>query len=80
MDEPFSNVDPEMRTQLRQMLRDIHKTYDATIIFVTHDLSEAFSLADRIAVLTDGKVEEVGTPRQLRTAAKSELLRRYLQL
>ena len=80
MDEPFSNVDPEMRAELRQMLRDIHKAYDATIIFVTHDLPEAFSLADRIAVLTDGKVEETGTPRQLRTAAKSELLRRYLQL
>lgn len=80
MDEPFSNVDPEMRSDLRQMVRDVHKQYDATIIFVTHDLPEAFSLADRIAVLTDGKVEEVGTPGQLRTAAKSELLRRYLQL
>lgn len=80
MDEPFSNVDPELRGDLRQMVRDIHKEYDATILFVTHDLQEAFSLGDRIAVLTDGKIEEVGTPRQLRTSAQSELLRGYLGL
>ena len=80
MDEPFSNVDPELRGELRQMVRDIHKDYDATIIFVTHDLPEAFSLADRIAVLTNGKLEEIGTPRQLRTNAQSELLRGYLGL
>ena len=63
----------------REMIR-IHKDYDATIIFVTHDLQEAFSLADRIAVLTNGKVEEIGTPRELRITAKSELLRGYLGL
>ena len=80
MDEPFSNVDPELRGELRQMVRDIHKDYDATIIFVTHDLQEAFSLGDRIAVLTDGKIEEIGTPRQLRTTAQPELLREYLGL
>ena len=80
MDEPFSNLDPEMRAEMRQMLRDIHKTYDATVIFVTHDLGEAFALADRIAVITDGKIEETGTPRELRTGAKSELLRGYLGL
>ena len=80
MDEPFSNLDPETRGEMRQMLRDIHKTYNSTIIFVTHDLGEAFSLADRIAVLTDGKIEETGTPLSLRTTAKSELLRGYLKL
>lgn len=80
MDEPFSNVDPELRSELRQMVRNIHRQYDSTIIFVTHDLQEAFSLADRIAVLTNGKVEEIGTPRELRTTAKSELLRGYLEL
>lgn len=80
MDEPFSNVDPEKRTELRQLLRQIHKDYDATIVFVTHDLPEAFSLADRIAVLENGKLLEVDTPRKLRTTAQSELLRRYLQL
>ena len=80
MDEPFSNVDPELRGELRQMVRDIHKEYDATILFVTHDLQEAFSLGDRIAVLTNGKLEEIGTPRQLRTEAKSQLLRGHLGL
>ena len=80
MDEPFSNVDPELRGDLRQMVRDVHKEYDATIVFVTHDLPEAFSLADRIAVLKNGKLEEIGTPRELRTSAQSDLLRGYLGL
>ena len=80
MDEPFSNVDPELRGELRDMIRNIHKEYDTTIVFVTHDLQEAFSLGDRIAVLNNGKLEEIGTPRQLRTAAQSELLRGYLEL
>lgn len=79
-DEPFSNVSPELRAELREMIRTIHREYAATILFVTHDLQEAFSLADRIAVMEDGKLLEVGTPMELRTEAKSELLRNYLNL
>lgn len=78
-DEPFSNVDPALRDDLREMIRKIHREYDATIMFVTHDLQEAFSLADRIAVLTDGQLEEIGIPRELRKAPKSILLTRFLQ-
>lgn len=78
-DEPFSNIDPSLRGELRELLRRVHRETDATIVFVTHDLQEAFALADRIAVMKDGRLEELGTPRALRRAPQSELLRRFLQ-
>ena len=53
--------------------------YGTTIVFVTHDLNEAFSIADRIMVLTDGEVEEIGTPDLLRFNPKSELIKGYLE-
>lgn len=80
MDEPFSNVGPDVREELRSMIKTIHREYAATILFVTHDMQEAFSLADRIAVMEEGKLVDVGTPMELRTEAKSELMRNYLKL
>lgn len=80
LDEPFSNIDPTLHTEMRELVRAIHRKYDATILFVTHDLAEAFALADRIMVLEDGKAVQIGTPRELRTNPQSELLRRFLQL
>lgn len=80
LDEPFSNVGPDLRESLRDMIRTIHREYAATILFVTHDMQEAFSLADRIAVMEEGKLVDVGTPMELRTEAKSELMRNYLKL
>lgn len=77
-DEPFSNLAPDMRFELRTLIRKINEVYGTTIVFVTHDLNEAFSLADKIMVLTDGKVEEVGTPESLRVNAHSELIMGYL--
>ncbi len=80
LDEPFSNVEPEMRLQLRLLIRKIHQAFRTTILFVTHDLQEAFFLADRILVLQDGHLADLGTPQQLRTDAKSDLLKEFLQL
>lgn len=79
LDEPFSNLDPETRRQMRTFLRHIHQEYHTTILFVTHDLSEAFSLADRMMVLQDGKIEVTGTPRELIDDPRSELLEVFLQ-
>lgn len=79
LDEPFSNIDPSFHTQMRDLIRTIHRTYDATILFVTHDLAEAFALADQILVLEDGKNVQLGTPRELRANPQAELLRRFLQ-
>ena len=65
MDEPFSNVDAALRSQMRQLIKKIHETYHCTIVFVTHDLVEAFTLADRIMVLEDGKLQLLGQPQAL---------------
>ena len=77
-DEPFSNIDPTLRGQLRQLVKRLHQEYQTTMLFVTHDLEEAFSLADRILVLDNGRVEEIGIPIDLVHNHKSELLKEFL--
>ncbi len=64
-DEPLSNLDAELRVHMRIELARLHRDLNATIIYVTHDQVEAMTLADRIVVLRDGIVEQVGTPLQL---------------
>ncbi len=78
-DEPFSNVDPTLRSDLRLMVKQIHKVYKPTILFVTHDLGEAFTLADRIIVLENGKVVEEGTPEYLEKNGQSELIKEFFK-
>ena len=64
-DEPLSNLDAELRVHMRIELARLHKELKTTIIYVTHDQVEAMTLADKIVVLRDGVVEQVGTPLQL---------------
>ena len=65
LDEPLSNLDAKMRVQVRRELRDLQQRLGLTTIFVTHDQEEANSVCDRIAVLNDGTVQQVGTPMEL---------------
>lgn len=65
LDEPFSNLDAALRTQVRRELRDILREAGATTIFVTHDQEEAFGLADRVAVIFDGKLAQLAAPETL---------------
>ena len=65
MDEPLSNLDAKLRLEMRAEIRRIHNTLGATTIYVTHDQEEALSLADRIVVMREGEVRQVGTPEQL---------------
>ena len=64
-DEPLSNLDAELRVSMRSELRDLHRRLGATMIYVTHDQVEAMTLADRIVVLRDGRIEQVGSPQTL---------------
>jgi len=65
MDEPLSNLDAKLRLEMRQEIRRIHAELGSTTIYVTHDQEEALSLADRIVVLREGMIRQVGTPAEL---------------
>ena len=65
LDEPLSNLDAKLRLEMRQGIRDITKAAGTTGVYVTHDQKEALSMADRVAVLRGGRVEQVGPPREL---------------
>ncbi|QQA41714.1 ABC transporter ATP-binding protein [Pelagovum pacificum] len=64
-DEPLSNLDAELRVGMRVEIARLHRELGNTVIYVTHDQTEAMTLADRIVVLRSGRIEQVGTPRQL---------------
>lgn len=64
-DEPLSNLDAELRVEMRVEIARLHKEIGATMIYVTHDQVEAMTLADKIVVLRDGRVEQVGSPIEL---------------
>lgn len=64
-DEPLSNLDAKLRTQMRAEIKRLHKRLGVTSIYVTHDQVEAMTLADRIVVMNDGKIEQVGSPMEL---------------
>ena len=65
MDEPLSNLDATMRTELRQEIGSMTRDMNVTTVYVTHDQVEALTLADRIAIMRDGQIEDVGTPAQV---------------
>jgi putative spermidine/putrescine transport system ATP-binding protein len=65
LDEPLSNLDAKLRLEMRAEIRRIHRLLGSATIYVTHDQDEALSLADRIVVLRDGAVRQVGTPQEL---------------
>jgi lactose/L-arabinose transport system ATP-binding protein len=64
-DEPLSNLDAELRVSMRIEIARLHRDLGNTMIYVTHDQTEAMTLADRIVVLRDGRIEQVGTPREI---------------
>ena len=68
LDEPLSALDPVLRVRLREELRDLQRATGTAVLHVTHDQQEALSLADRIAVLREGRVVQVGTPEELHRA------------
>ena len=65
MDEPLSNLDAKLRVQMRAEIASLHQRLGATIIYVTHDQTEAMTLGTRIVVLKDGVIQQVDTPKRL---------------
>ncbi|MDP5057430.1 ABC transporter ATP-binding protein [Marinomonas hwangdonensis] len=64
-DEPLSNLDAKLRVEMRTEIKKLHKKLGTTIVYVTHDQIEAMTLADRIAVMKDGEVQQLGTPQEI---------------
>ncbi|MFC6974980.1 ABC transporter ATP-binding protein [Halomicroarcula sp. GCM10025709] len=78
MDEPLSNLDAKLRIQTRSELRDLQQQLGITTLYVTHDQEEAMSLADRIAVMNGGRIEQVGTPEEVYRRPDSEFVATFL--
>ena len=65
LDEPFGALDAKVRVELRRWLRDLHDSMGITTVFVTHDQEEALDIADRVVLMKEGRIEQVGTPTQI---------------
>ncbi len=78
LDEPLSNLDAGLRQEIREELADLHQRLGTTMVYVTHDQDDALSLGSRIAVLNNGAVEQVGSPRELYTKPVSVFCARFL--
>ncbi len=78
LDEPFSNLDARLREQMRAEVRILQRRLGITILFVTHDQVEALSLSDRIVVMKNGRIEQVGTPRELYERPATAAVRDFL--
>jgi multiple sugar transport system ATP-binding protein len=65
MDEPLSNLDAKLRAQTRLELVDLHRRVETTVVYVTHDQVEAMTMADRIAIMAQGRLQQVGTPQEV---------------
>jgi multiple sugar transport system ATP-binding protein len=77
-DEPLSNLDAALRTQMRVELAALHEKLKATMIYVTHDQVEAMTLADQIVVLNAGKIEQVGSPAELYERPQTEFVATFI--
>ncbi len=79
MDEPFSALDPIVRRDMQFELLKIHKMVQKTIIFITHDINEAFKIGDRVAIMKDGKIVQIGTPEEILEHPVNEYVEEFVK-
>ena len=79
MDEAFSALDPLIRREMQEQLLDLQSRLQKTIIFITHDLNEAMFLGDRIAVMRDGRIVQIGTPEDILTDPATDYVAQFVQ-
>ena len=77
-DEPLSNLDFKLRIQMRDELRELQRRLGKTSIYVTHDQTEALALSDRIAVLSHGRIEQIGTPSEIYEAPATAFVAEFI--
>lgn len=78
LDEPLSNLDAKLRLEMREQIQHLHSRLNLTMIYVTHDQSEALTLADRIALMKDGKIHQIGTPRSIYNHPSSHFVANFI--
>ena len=78
MDEPLSNLDTELRVEMRREIKELHQKTKVTVVYVTHDQSEALALADRIVVMNQGQIEQVGTPQEIYSHPATPFLAKFV--
>ena len=79
LDEPFGALDPLTRSTVRRDFRELDELRRKTVVLVTHDVAEAFELADRILLLDQGRIQQLGTPRELLLSPANDFVRRFFQ-
>lgn len=79
MDEAFSALDPLIRKQMQNELLDLQERLHKTIVFITHDLDEALKLGDRILLMKDGRVQQIGTPEEILGQPANEYVRKFVE-
>lgn len=80
MDEPFSALDPISKTQLQDLIKELHEEFGMTTVFVTHDMNEAVKLADRICLMKDGQIVQLGSPDELKNQPANEFVSQFMQV
>ena len=80
MDEPFGAVDSITRYQLQEDLKQIHKQTDCTIVFITHDMHEAFKLGTHILVMHEGKIQQYGTAEEVKNYPSNEYVKQLIEM
>jgi ABC-type Fe3+/spermidine/putrescine transport system ATPase subunit len=78
LDEPLSNLDARLRAEMRREIRDLHRRLGITILYVTHDQREAFEMSSYLVVLNEGRVEQEGTPEEVRARPAAGFVRDFL--
>ncbi len=79
MDEPFSALDPLIRTDMQDELLPLRKNIQKTIVFVTHDLAEAIKLGDRIVIMKDGELVQIGTPKEILLSPSTSYVEKFVE-
>jgi iron(III) transport system ATP-binding protein len=78
LDEPLSNLDARLRLEMREEIKRLHAETGTTAVYVTHDQEEALSIADRLAVMRDGRIEQIGTPRDIYRRPRTRFVAQFL--
>lgn len=78
LDEPLSNLDAKLRAEMRREIRDLHRKLGITILYVTHDQKEAFEMSTEVLVMNEGKIEQRGTPEEIKNHPQAGFVKEFL--